>query len=92
MAGKTYLLKVRAHKTCQTSAWSAPMAVTAGTADGISQASAQESLWQSTTPVKVYTIAGQLLRTTTYARWSNGLPTGAYVLRSAQAAKVALTR
>ena len=92
VAGKTYLLKVRAHKTCQTSAWSAPMAVTAGTADGISEAGAQESLWQSTTPVKVYTIAGQLLRTTTYARWSNGLPTGAYVLRSAQAAKVALTR
>ena len=45
------------------------------------------SAWQPDDAVEVYDLTGRLLRRTVYAHWSQSLPAGTYILRSAHGTK-----
>lgn len=86
--GQTYLCYVRADKSMTVSPWSLPHVLVFSTVSGINQAEANAEQWRAETPVDIYSVTGRLLHSTTFSRWSEALPHGAYVLRSGKQAKV----
>ena len=83
--GKTYLCYVRADEKMTVSPWSLPQVVTFSKADGIQEATGKAAIsWASTTPVEVYSAEGRFIKHTTYSSWSDSLPAGVYVVRSAE--------
>ncbi len=76
-----YTLRIRAISADGSSAWSDRLTITFDDgANGISALTASQM--KADTPVSVYTLAGQVVRTATWANWSHNLPAGTYIIRS----------